>query len=236
MNCTRRSDKKTNGEITSFFHFLDMIAPRCLQLGKYAVYIRSTEWQKIADTGVGARIRYDAGDLYMKEFGDIVTFQGNPLTLIGDVPRVGQIAPNATLLDNELNEVKLSDFGGKIRILSVAPSLDTPVCDMQTRRFNQEADRLGDVVILAISMDLPFAQKRWCGAAGVKAVRTLSDHRDCEFGLTYGLLIKELRLLARAVLVLDGEGTVRYVQVVPEVTDEPDYAAALKIVAELNPT
>lgn len=170
----------------------------------------------------------------MKEFGDRITFMGNPLTLIGDIPRIGQPAPNATLLDNDLNEVKLSDYHGKIRILSVAPSLDTPVCDTQTRRLNQEADALGDVVILGISMDLPFAQKRWCGAAGVKAVQTLSDHRDCEFGLAYGLLIKELRLLARAVVVLDGEGTVCYVQLVPEITREPDYAAVLKAVAELK--
>lgn len=170
----------------------------------------------------------------MKEFGDRITFMGNPLTLIGDIPKVGQPAPNATLLDNDLNEVKLSDYHGKIRILSVAPSLDTPVCDTQTRRFNQEAGALCDVVILGISMDLPFAQKRWCGAAGVKAVQTLSDHRDCEFGLAYGLLIKELRLLARAVVVLDGEGTVCYVQLVPEVTHEPDYAAVLRAVTELK--
>ncbi|MBN1941882.1 MAG: thiol peroxidase [Phycisphaerae bacterium] len=172
----------------------------------------------------------------MNERGDVITFQGNPLTLIGQTPPVGQPAPNATLLDNDLTEVKLSDFEGKTVILTTAPSLDTPVCDAQTRRFNQEAARLGNVAILAISMDLPFAQKRWCAAAGVKAVQTLSDHRDCEFGLTYGLLIKELRLLARAVLVLDARGTVRYVQIVPEITNEPDYAAALKAVAELGKT
>jgi thiol peroxidase len=170
----------------------------------------------------------------MKELTDAVTFQGDPLTLVGDLPRVGQPAPNATLLDNDLNEVKLSDFEGKTVILSVAPSLDTPVCDAQTRRFNQAAAELGDVVILGISMDLPFAQKRWCAAAGVQAVRTLSDHRDCEFGLSYGLLIKELRLLGRAVLVLDEQGTVRYVQLVPEITNEPDYDAVLEAVAELN--
>jgi len=170
----------------------------------------------------------------MKEFGDRITFMGNPLTLIGDIPQVGQPAPNATLLDNALNEVKLSDFRSKIRILSVAPSLDTPVCDTQTRRFNQEAAALGDVVILGISVDLPFAQKRWCAAAGVEAVRTLSDHRECEFGFAYGLLIKELRLLARAVIVLDGEGTTRYVQLVPEVTHEPDYATVLKAVTDVK--
>ncbi|MBN1554496.1 MAG: thiol peroxidase [Phycisphaerae bacterium] len=171
----------------------------------------------------------------MKENGDLITFQGEPLTLVGQIPALGQPAPNATLLDTDLNEIKLSDFEGKTQILSVAPSLDTPVCDAQTRRFNQEASRLGEnVVILAISMDLPFAQKRWCGAAGVEAVRTLSDHRDCQFGLAYGLLIKELRLLARAVIVLDIRGAVRYVQVVPEITNEPDYEAVLNAVAELS--
>lgn len=172
----------------------------------------------------------------MKESGEDITFQGNPLTLVGERPRAGQPAPNATLLDNDLNEVKLSDFEGKTQILSVAPSLDTPVCDAQTRRFNQEASRLGDVVILGISMDLPFAQKRWCAAAGIEAVKTLSDHREAEFGLAYGLLIKELRLLARAVIVLDSRGTVRYVQVVPEITNEPDYDTVLAAVAELKKT
>jgi thiol peroxidase len=110
----------------------------------------------------------------------------------------------------------------------VVPSLDTPVCDLQTRRFNQEAARLGpDVQILTISMDLPFAQKRWCGAAGIERVTTLSDHREASFGTAYGVLIKELRLLARAVFVVDKDGVVRYVQIVPELSREPDYEAAL---------
>lgn len=170
----------------------------------------------------------------MKIAGDVITFQSEPLTLVGELPAIGQPAPNATLLDNDLNEVKLSDFDGTPLVITTAPSLDTPVCDAQTRRFNEEAVKLGGVKVLAISMDLPFAQKRWCGAAGVKAVQTLSDHREAEFGLAYGLLIEELRLLGRAVLVLDREGTIRYIQVVPEITDEPDYDAALQAVAELR--
>jgi thiol peroxidase len=138
-------------------------------------------------------------------------------------------------VDNELNAVKLSDYRGKVVVISSVPSLDTPVCDMQTRRFNAEATKLGDAVaILTISMDLPFAQSRWCGAAGVEQVITLSDHRDAAFGEAYGLLIKELRLLGRAVMVLDREGVVRYYQLVKEVSEEPDYDAALEAVKELT--
>jgi thiol peroxidase len=138
------------------------------------------------------------------------------------------------LLDNDLKPVKLSDFRGKVIIIAAVPSLDTPVCDMETRRFNTEAARLGkDVAILTVSMDLPFAQKRWCGAAGVEQVKTLSDHKEAAFGQAFGLLIKELRLLGRAVLVLDREGVVRYYQLVKEVSEEPDYEAALSAVKEL---
>ncbi|MCP4374971.1 MAG: thiol peroxidase [bacterium] len=165
---------------------------------------------------------------------NIITFQGQPLTLLGQEITLAQTAPEATVLDNALNSVTLSDFRGKVVIISSVPSLDTPVCDIQTRRFNTEAASLGEnVVILTISMDLPFAQARWCGAAGIEAVKTLSDHRDGQFGLACGLLIEELRLLARSVLVLDGQGTVRHVQIVPELTDEPDYQAALDVVQTL---
>jgi thiol peroxidase len=171
----------------------------------------------------------------MEERTGVVTFQGNGLTLRGPTLRVGDDAPNVTLLDNDLSPVELSRFKGDITVVSVVPSLDTPVCDAQTRRFNQEATRLGDdVVVLTISMDLPFAQKRWCGAAGVKRVRTLSDHRQAAFGRAWGVLIKELRLLSRAVFVVDPAGNIRYVQIVPEITDPPDYAAALAVVAELS--
>lgn len=162
-----------------------------------------------------------------------VTFQGQPLTRLGEVPGIGEAAPDCTLLDTDLSEVKLSDFSGKVRILSVVPSLDTPVCDAQTRRFNEAATGLGDdVVVLTISMDLPFAQSRWCAATGVDGVRTLSDHRDAEFGRAYGVLVKELRLLTRAVFVVDREGTVRYVEIVPEITHEPDYESALAAAKE----
>jgi thiol peroxidase len=164
----------------------------------------------------------------MVEHPNAVTLHGNPLTLLGDDIRVGQSAPNAELVDNDMQPVSLADYKGKIVILSSVPSLDTPVCDMQTRRFNDEAASLSDdVVILTISMDLPFAQKRWCGAAGVDQVITLSDHRSASFGQSFGLLIKELRLLARSVTVLDQEGIVRYHQLVKETGDEPDYEKAL---------
>jgi len=170
----------------------------------------------------------------MMERKGAVTFQGNPLTLVGREVRVGERAPDAELLANDLHPVKLSSYRGKICVITTVPSLDTPVCDMETRRFNGEAGKLGsDVKVLAVSMDLPFAQKRWCGAAGVEWVETLSDHRDAHFGTEYGVLIKELRLLARAVFVLDREGVVRYEQFVKEMTQEPDYEAVLSAVKEL---
>ena len=160
--------------------------------------------------------------------------KGGPLTLVGPELSIGDSAPDAILLDNDLNPVKLSSYKGKICIISSVPSLDTPVCDMQTRRFNSEAGNLGeDVAILTVSMDLPFAQKRWCGAAGVDKVATLSDHRDAAFGEAYGVLIKELRLLARAIFVLDREGTLRYQQLVKEVSEEPDYDDVLEAVKKL---
>lgn len=170
----------------------------------------------------------------MEERTGMITMKGNPLTLVGKALKVGEPAPDFEVLDNDLTVVSLSSFKGKVCVISTVPSLDTPVCDMETRRFNEEAGKLGaEVRILAISMDLPFAQKRWCGAAGVDKVVTLSDHRDASFGTTYGVLIKELRLLARAVFVLDREGTVRYIQIVKEVTDEPDYNAVLEAVNKL---
>ncbi len=164
----------------------------------------------------------------MTERKGLVTFKGNPLTLIGKEVKVGDVAPDFTALANDLSPISLSSFKGKPLIISSVPSLDTPVCDMSTRRFNQEATALGsDVTILTISMDLPFAQARWCGAAGVQNIVTLSDHRDASFGMAYGLLIKELRLLARAVFVIDKNGKIQYLQLVPEVAQEPDYDGAL---------
>lgn len=164
----------------------------------------------------------------MAERTGVITMRGNALTLTGNPVQVGQAAPDFTALDTGLAPRSLSEFKGKVVIVSVVPSLDTPTCDLQTRRFNAEAAGLSqDVAILTVSMDLPFAQKRWCGAAGVDQLTTLSDHREAALGLSYGLLIKELRLLARAVLVIDRKGVVVHQQIVPEVADEPDYAAAL---------
>lgn len=162
-----------------------------------------------------------------------VTFQSNPLTLSGDQPSVGQAAPDFEVLGNDLSTVKLSSFQGKVLVICSVPSLDTPVCDTEVRKFNEQATSLGDdVVVLVISMDLPFAQARWCGAAGVENVQTLSDHNQAQFGNAYGVLIKELRLLARTVFVVDKEGIIRYKEVVEELTNEPDYEAALKAVKE----
>jgi thiol peroxidase len=162
-----------------------------------------------------------------------VTFQGNPLTLSGDQPSVGQTAPDFEVLGNDLSAVKLSSFQGKVLVICSVPSLDTPVCDTEVRKFNEQATSLGDnVVVLVISMDLPFAQVRWCGSAGVENVQTLSDHNQAQFGNAYGVLIKELRLLARTVFVVDKEGIIRYKEVVEELTNEPDYEAALKAVKE----
>ncbi len=170
----------------------------------------------------------------MEERPNLITMKGNPLTLVGKERKAGDIAPEFEVLDNDLSPVKLSSFRGRVCIISTVPSLDTPVCDMETRRFNEEAGNLGDdVVILTISMDLPFAQKRWCGAAGVEKVITLSDHREAGFGKAYGVLIKELRLLARAVFVVDREGIIQYVQLVKELTEEPDYGAVLDAVNKL---
>jgi thiol peroxidase len=167
----------------------------------------------------------------MAEKAGAVTFQGNPLTLVGKEASVGKNAQDFAVLGNDLSEVKLSDYKGKVIVISSIPSLDTPVCDVQTRRFNEEAGKLGDdVVVLTVSMDLPFAQGRWCGAAGVKNVVTVSDHRNASFGEAFGMLIKELRLLARAVFVVDRKGVVRYVQVVKELTNEPDYDGAIRAV------
>ena len=158
----------------------------------------------------------------------VITFLGGPLTLVGPEIKVGQKAPDFTVVDNGLATKSLKDFAGKTVVISVTPSLDTPVCDLETRRFNKEAELLGpEINVLTISMDLPFAQKRWCGAAGVKAVHTYSDHQKADFGKAYGVLIKELRLLARAVFIVDKDGIVKYVQLVPEVSKEPNYEEIL---------
>jgi thiol peroxidase len=172
----------------------------------------------------------------MKERTGLVTLKGNKVTLLGNEVRVGQKAPDVELTANDLSTVKLSSLlKDKIGIIASVPSLDTSVCDMETRRFNQEAVGLGaDVTVLTVSMDLPFAQTRWCGAAGIKNLQTLSDHRDAAFGTAFGVLIKELRLLARAIFVVDKQGAIRYIQLVKEVATEPDYQAALAAVKDLQ--
>ena len=164
----------------------------------------------------------------------LVTFQGDPLTLTGQEVNVGDSAPDVTLAANDLSEVRLSDYRDKIVVLASVPSVDTPVCDIEVRKFNSEAAGLGsDVEVLVVSMDLPFAQQRWCGAAGVDQVQTLSDHRSAQFGESYGVLIDGLHLLARSVWVIDRSGKVIYKEIVSELTEQPDYEAVLGAVGDL---
>ncbi len=170
----------------------------------------------------------------MEERTGLVTMKGQGLTLLGNEVKLGQKAPDFEVVANDLTMVKSSSFQGKVCIISSVPSLDTSVCDKMTRRFNEEAAALGeDVIVLTISMDLPFAQKRWCGAANIDKVQTFSDHRSTSFGTAFGVLIKELRLLARAVFVVNKDGTIKYMQLVNELTNEPDYQAALDATREL---
>ncbi len=170
----------------------------------------------------------------MDERPGVITMKGHPLTLVGREVKVGDAAPDFEVVDNNLNSFKFSSQRGKVCILCSVPSLDTATCDLETRRFNTEAAGLSpEVQVLTISMDLPFAQKRWCGAAGVDRVKTYSDHREASFGRTYGVLIKELRLLARAVFVVDKGGIIRYIQLVQELANEPDYEAVLAAVRQL---
>ena len=155
------------------------------------------------------------------------TFKGNPMTLVGPELKAGERAPDFHVVDGPAIEVDLAKTGGNVRIFSVVPSLDTPVCDAQTKRFNEEAAQLEGVDILTFSMDLPFAQKRWCGAYGVDKVKMLSDHRDASFGQAYGTLIKDWRILSRAIFVVDRDNMLRHVEYVKEVADHPNYDAAL---------
>ncbi|MGB3057750.1 MAG: thiol peroxidase [Candidatus Omnitrophota bacterium] len=165
---------------------------------------------------------------------DAVTFKGNLITLLGNEAKTGQEAPDFKVLDAELNEKGLSDFKNKIKLIASVPSLDTPVCDLQIKRFNDEAAKISkDVAILFISMDLPFAQKRFCQEFNIKKVKTFSDHRDGDFGVKYGVLIKELRLLARAIFVVDKENKIRYVEYVKDITSQPDYETALNALKDI---
>jgi thiol peroxidase len=171
----------------------------------------------------------------MQERPNAVTLRGKPLTLVGPELQVGDKAPDFRLMNTDLQPVTLKDFAGKIRIISSVPSLDTDVCSRETQKFNQLAAQMGDdVVILTVSMDLPFAQKRWCGAHGVDRVVTLSDYLDHSFGFNYGVRIQELGLLARVVFIVDRDGVIRYIQRVPEIAQEPDYDDVLRALARIR--
>jgi thiol peroxidase len=162
---------------------------------------------------------------------NVVTLKGNPVTLVGDEVKVGQKASDFKVLAHDLTEKTLGDFKGKIKLIASVPSLDTPICDLQIKRFNDEASNISkDVVIIFISVDLPFAQKRFCDEFNINKIKTLSDHRKADFGIKYGVLIKELRLLARAIFLIDKDDTIRYVEYVKELGTPPNYAAALNAI------
>ena len=160
--------------------------------------------------------------------------KGNPLTLLGRELKVGEKAPEFQALTQDLQHFSLSDTAGKLRVVSVVPSIDTPVCDAQTRFFNQDASKFPDVAILSISVDLPFAIKRYCAAQGIENLTTLSDHKALDFGSKYGFVIEELRLLSRGVIVIDKDDVIRYIQYVPNVEDAPDFDSALAAVKALS--
>ncbi len=162
-----------------------------------------------------------------------VTFKGNTVTLLGNEIKVGDQAPNFTVLANDLSPVTLEDKSDHVKVISVIPSIDTGVCDSQTRRFNESLAMLNNVSILTISVDLPFAQRKWCASSGLEKVELLSDHRDLSFGLAYGVVIEELRLLTRAIFVIDPNNKVTYVEYVKEASNHPDYDAAIQAVKDL---
>ena len=170
----------------------------------------------------------------MSERKDMVTFKGNPITLLGEEVKVGDKAPDFTVLAPDLKEVKLSDYRGKVVVIAVFPSVDTGVCALQLTRFNKEAASFSDdVQLLSISVDLPFALGRYCADKGIKNALTASDHKDLDFGKKYGFVIKELRLLARGTVIIDKDGTIKYVEYVPEISEHPNYEKALEVIKEL---
>lgn len=171
----------------------------------------------------------------MEERSGMTSFRGNPVTLLGPGLRLGDRAPDFRVVDSELTPVTLGDFRGKIKVICTVPSLDTPVCATEARRFNREAAQLDDdIVVLIVSLDLPFAQNRWCDAKVIERVRLLSDYQERSLGLAYGVLIKELQLLSRAVFVVDADDVIRYIQHVAELSEEPDYAAVIAVVKGLQ--
>lgn len=170
----------------------------------------------------------------MSERTGLVTFGGNPVTLTGNVIKAGDKAPEFTATNQSLEAVSLSSFQGKIVVIAVYPSIDTGICQKQNRKFNEIANSMEDVAVLSVSLDLPFAQKRFCAAEGLNNIVTLSDYKEREFGNKYGFLIKELALLARGTVVIDQSGVVRLVEIVPEIATEPDYDVTLKLLEELK--
>ena len=164
----------------------------------------------------------------MGERAGAVTYNGKPLTLLGSEIKVGQRAPDFKLLDIDMQEVKLSHTKGKIRLLSVVHSLDMSICDLQTQVFEKEARKYPNLIIYTVSMDLPSAQARYCAARNIQNLKTLSDHRDASFGMAYGVLIKELRLLSRAIFIVDADDLVRYAEYMGELTQPPDYDKSLE--------
>lgn len=170
----------------------------------------------------------------MNERKNVVAFASNPVTLIGDETKVGEKAPEFTLVKQDLSEFKLSETSGKIRLISIVPSLDTSVCSLQTRKFNEDASKIKDVQIITISMDLPFAQGRFCGANGIENILVASDYKDRAFGEKYGFIMKENMLLARGIVIIDKNDKIRYVEYVPEVTNEVNFEKALEVAKELE--
>lgn len=170
----------------------------------------------------------------MSERKNIVKFAGNDVTLVGSEVKTGDVAPDFTGTNQKLEPVSLSSFKGKTVVIAVYPSIDTGICQLQNKRFNQVAGNLKDVVVLSVSLDLPFAHKRYCAAENLDSIITLSDYKEREFGNKYGFLIKELALLARGTVIIDKNGIVKYVEFVPEITTEPDYDTALKILDEVR--
>lgn len=165
----------------------------------------------------------------------VVTFKGNPLTLLGSEIKVGDKAPDFTVINKELKEARFKDFAGIIKLISVTPSLDTPLCDMQARKFNEEAAKLpAEVEIMNISMDLPFAINRFCSTAGIERIKTFSDHRNASFGMAYGVLIKELRLLSRSVFVINKKDVIHYMEIVPDITMSINFEKALAAAKKLS--
>lgn len=170
----------------------------------------------------------------MSERTGLVTFAGNPVTLTGNAIKVGDVAPEFTGVDQTLQPVTLSSLKGKTVVIAIYPSIDTGVCQKQNRKFNEIASSLSNVVVLSVSLDLPFAQKRFCATEGLSSIITLSDYKEREFGNKYGFFIKELALLARGTVVVDKDGVVQLVEIVPEITSEPDYDATLKVIETLK--